>query len=88
MSEIQCPFHYANGKQCEGHVYRMKLYGGGWRDGPAFAHSIRFWCDKGGDHRAKHRMEFYPNTLGSALLADLEAASKLGFQKSVGDYMF
>jgi hypothetical protein len=66
-TELLCPFVYANGKKCCGHVTSWKIYGG--KD---FMHArkVRLWCSVGWDHQGgvnswvgKERMEFYPDKL-------------------------
>ena len=66
-TKIACPFVYASGKHCTGHIYRAVAYGRR-RDG-----SVKKWrlhCSEKGDHAgvasdlvSKERMEFYPDDL-------------------------
>lgn len=67
--KLQCPFVYASGKQCTGHVYRAKGYGPN-RGGKTEVRKVRLWCSEKDDHQGavnswvtKERMEFYPNHL-------------------------
>jgi hypothetical protein len=80
---MQCPYTYANGRQCTGEVYRARAYGkhdGCGRVERQNIRKIRLWCSDRGDHVGairpsslvyKERMEFYPDELeGRGLLAE------------------
>ena len=71
---IPCPFVYANGKRCTGHVRRAKAFGPvrkfGGRLPRAYVRKYRLWCTEKDDHcgilatfEGKERMEFYPDDL-------------------------
>ena len=71
--KISCPFVYAKGHKCTGHVYRATAYGPG-QNRPGFGRAdvrkYRLWCSEKGDHAgidgslgSKLRMEFYPDQL-------------------------
>lgn len=69
---MQCPFVYANGRQCTGTVFRARAYGRGRRDAllECDIRKIRLWCSEKNDHAgavpsfdSKDRMEFYPDQL-------------------------
>jgi hypothetical protein len=72
---IPCPFVYANGKRCPGHVRRAKAFGPKRKfrgELPReYVHKYRLWCTEKDDHagiltsslEAKERMEFYPDDL-------------------------
>jgi hypothetical protein len=69
---MQCPFVYADGRQCDGQVRRVRAYGK-HQFGRVERHNIRkfrLWCSHKDDHAgavsssfAKERMEFYPDDL-------------------------
>lgn len=69
-AKLRCPFVYANGRRCEGHVYQARAYGP-QRDGHLIeVRKVRFWCSEKGDHVGtargfwgKERMEFYPDQI-------------------------
>ena len=67
MTEIPCPFVYANGRRCKGTIYRAVAYGSRCE---GHAHKYRLHCSEKGDHagivssfEGKERMEFYPDEL-------------------------
>lgn len=70
---IGCPFVYANGKKCAGHIYRAVAYGPRGRDGSIPRDRVRKYrlhCSLRDDHcgiwssfETKDRMEFYPDQL-------------------------
>jgi hypothetical protein len=70
---IACPFVYADGRKCSGHLYRARAYGPRGSDGLVERHRVRkyrLWCSEKDDHAgavsdfvSKERMEFYPNEL-------------------------
>jgi len=82
MSEhepLPCPFVYANGKRCKGHVRRVRAYGRAGRNGlirPEKVRKYRFWCTEkddhagmpGGGYEGKIRMEFYPDQVPTEYL--------------------
>jgi len=71
--KLPCPFVYASGRKCPGHVNRVRAYGpidgeGGLR----VVKKYGLWCSEKDDHAgvvsgwvAKERMEFYPDNLPS-----------------------
>jgi hypothetical protein len=66
-SELECPFVYASGKKCTGHIVDWKTYGGETFE---TARKVRLWCSEKGSHdgpvstwTGKERMEFYPDRL-------------------------
>ena len=72
-----CPFVYANGKPCPGHITRIRAYGRRQRgsDRRMEVRKYRVWCSEKGDHagvlssyEGKQRMEFYPDELPADLL--------------------
>ncbi len=76
---IPCPFVYANGKRCRGHVRRAKAFGPkrmfGGRLPRENVRKYRLWCTEKDDHagvvssfEGKERMEFYPDELPAATL--------------------
>ena len=65
--ELQCPFVYANGKRCTGHVMGWRKYGGETFER---CRKVRLYCSEKYDHAGvasgfveKERMEFYPDKL-------------------------
>jgi hypothetical protein len=70
---LPCPFVYADGRKCSGHVYRARAYGpkrGNWIVAREDVRKYRMWCSEKDDHAGavsslatKHRMEFYPDQL-------------------------
>jgi hypothetical protein len=70
---IVCPFVYADGRKCPGHLYRARAYGPRGPDGfveRSLVKKYRLWCSEKGDHAgavsdfaSKERMEFYPDRL-------------------------
>jgi hypothetical protein len=70
---MDCPFVYANGRCCTGHITRARAYGRHDRWGCVDEHDIRkvrLWCSLRWDHvgavstfASKERMEFYPDEL-------------------------
>jgi hypothetical protein len=70
---IACPFVYANGRKCAGHVQRAMAYGPRGEGGTVERDRVkkyRLWCSEKWDHAgatsgfiAKDRMEFYPDRL-------------------------
>jgi hypothetical protein len=69
-TKIDCPFVYANGRRCTGHIRRAKAYGSRGHDGRLRVKKYRLWCSEKDDHagvvsgfEGKQRMEFYPNQL-------------------------
>ena len=67
--KIKCPFTYADGHRCTGHISRVKAYGPRADDG-IWVRKVRLWCNEKGDHcgtvsslATKDRMEFYPDQL-------------------------
>ena len=72
-TDIPCPFVYANGKKCDGHVYRWHVYGPGHNHRVVpypDARKVRLWCSNYDDHagavssfEGKERMEFYPDEI-------------------------
>jgi hypothetical protein len=64
---LECPFVYANGKKCPGHVVNWRLYGGASFE---TTRKVRLWCSEKDAHAGsvrswagKERMEFYPDKL-------------------------
>ena len=50
---ISCPFVYANGRKCEGHIYRARAYGPHRTGSYPERHSVkkyRLWCSEKDDH--------------------------------------
>lgn len=67
MSEVlPCPFVYANGRKCGGHIVNWRLYGGA---SFVTTRKVRLWCSEKDDHEGSvfngsgKRMEFYPDQL-------------------------
>lgn len=70
---IPCPFVYANGRACAGHVISARAYGPRARNGWLYPEKVRKYrliCSEKNDHAgilhthaAKLRMEFYPDEL-------------------------
>src|SRR4051794_27656932 len=68
-SGMRCPFVYAKGQRCKGHVVGVQGYGPRF-DGQMRVRKVRFWCSDKDDHTGttfgtwgKERMEFYPDQL-------------------------
>jgi hypothetical protein len=77
---LPCPFVYANGKACTGHVRSYRLYGG---RSVAYARKVRLWCSEKDNHagilatfEAKERMEFYPGHLREDIYQAIEAEER------------
>src|ERR1700722_19452791 len=77
---IPCPFVYASGRRCTGHVYRARAYG------PSREHvrKYRLWCSEKDDHAgavsdpvSKSRMEFYPDELAPGVVEMLWSGGML-----------
>jgi hypothetical protein len=77
-----CPFTYANGKKCTGHICRAKAFGPRSASGRVERHYVvkyRLWCSEKDDHAGighvgKERMEFYPRELPDEVLDGLWAS--------------
>ena len=83
MDKIPCPFVYANGKKCPGHVVRVEVYkadvewspdaNGRWRISRLEPRShYHLFCSKRDNHAGMQRsdderMKFYRNELPEAL---------------------
>lgn len=72
-ADPQCPFVYANGHRCEGHVTNVRFYGN-LKYGYPGVRKVRLWCSDKGDHAgavsgwaSKERMEFYPDKIPADL---------------------
>jgi hypothetical protein len=76
---IRCPFVYANGKRCTGHVRRAKAFGPTRKFRGRLprdrVRKYRIWCTERDDHagvvpsfEGKQRMEFYPDELPTEML--------------------
>jgi hypothetical protein len=73
VATIDCPFTYANGEKCQGHIYRARAYGpkrGEFYVTRENVRKYRLWCSIKEDHagaahgfEGKERMEFYPDKL-------------------------
>ena len=51
--DIACPFVYANGRRCTGHIQRAKVYGPRGPDGAVDRFRVRkyrLWCSEKWDH--------------------------------------
>jgi hypothetical protein len=77
-----CPFVYADGRNCSGHVYRAAAYGPtqqGYVD-LGDVRKFRLWCSEKDDHagavsntESKLRMEFYPDEIPGGIYHDVIA---------------
>jgi len=75
--KLPCPFVYASGRCCTGHVYQVRAYGpqrGKHYVAREDVRKYRFWCSEKNDHagavssfEGKLRMEFYPNDLAAGV---------------------
>ena len=92
MDKIQCPFVYASGKKCTGHVARVEVYKAdiswvGQPDGTwGFAFDPRshfhLFCSERDNHagyarRDDERMKFYADTLPKEIWQAIKAARLL-----------
>ena len=87
MTNVSCPFVYANGKACDGHIVQIEAYKAGleWKyvdDGWRFEFFPRshfhLYCSEKGDHvghkrSADDRMKFFLEQLPDDLRAVIEA---------------
>ena len=74
-----CPFTYADGRKCKGHVTHFKAYGPVRNGELSEVRKVRLWCSERYDHQgavrswaSKERMEFYPDQLPAYLRPLLE----------------
>lgn len=65
-----CPFTYADGRECQGHIVGFRAYGPRQGNEVLEVKKVRLWCSERYDHQGavnswagKERMEFYPNQL-------------------------
>jgi hypothetical protein len=65
-----CPFIYANGRKCRGHITGFRVYGPRRGDELLEVRKVRLWCSERDDHQGavrswagRERMEFYPDRL-------------------------
>ncbi|TPG45694.1 hypothetical protein EAH89_26185 [Roseomonas nepalensis] len=88
MTTIPCPFVYANGKHCQGHVRMARAYGpsrGSHYVAQEEVRKYRLWCSEKEDHagavrtnEGKLRMEFYPRELAPGVENELWQSDLLG----------
>ena len=91
MTKIFCPYVYADGKACGGHVVRIEAYkadlewdyaDGGWRFASFPRSHYHLYCSEKGDHvghkrRADDRMKFFLDQLPDNLRAVIVATDVL-----------